>query len=81
MSTTTRISQKSDDIIHEIVTLTGKTKKDVIEKALEVYCHLERMRLLNEGYQRLRSDKFYWKEELKERQELDGTLQDGLEDE
>lgn len=35
----------------------------------------------NEGYARLKADKKTWKEELKERQELEGAVGDGLEDE
>jgi hypothetical protein len=38
------------------------------------------MRILNEEYERLRSDEKKWKQELDERQELDGTLADGLEE-
>jgi len=39
----------------------------------------ERMKLLNEQYEKLRSNKKLWAEELKERKELEGTLTDGLE--
>lgn len=46
---------------------------------LEVHQHHERMRLFNEGYQQLKSNKKAWKTELKERRELEGTLADGFE--
>lgn len=81
MALTARISQNSDSIIQELVIQTGKTKVEIIDEALECYRYHERMRLLNEQYERLRADKRAWKRELKERQELDGTLMDGLEDE
>ena len=58
---------------------TGKTKIDIIEDALKSYRFHERMRILNDEYERLRSDKKAWAEELEERQELEGTLLDGLE--
>lgn len=35
---------------------------------------------INEGYARLKADKKAWEEELKERQELEGTGGDGLDD-
>jgi hypothetical protein len=36
---------------------------------------------INEGYARVKADKKAWEEELKERQEFEGTIGDGLEDE
>lgn len=80
MALTARISSTSDQIIEELVNTTGKTKVDIIEEALKSYRFHERMRLLNDEYERLRSDKKAWAEELKERKELDGTLPDGLEE-
>ncbi|WP_194847439.1 hypothetical protein [Candidatus Neptunochlamydia vexilliferae] len=53
---------------------------EIIESALEIYRHKERMRLLNESYGQIRSNKTAWKEELKEREELEGTLEDGFEE-
>lgn len=76
-----RISQESDAIIEEIINETGKSKIVVIEEALKLYRFRERMRLFNESYERLRSDKKLWNQELKVREDLDGTLNDGLEDE
>lgn len=81
MALTARISQNSDAIIQELVHQTGKTKVEIIDEALECYRYHERMRLLSEQYERLRADKKAWKRELKERQEIEGTLMDGLEDE
>lgn len=78
MSYTSRISVKSDEIIHEMISITGKAKIEIIEEALEIYRYQERMRLFNEAYDKLKSDKKSWKQELKERQELEGTLEDGL---
>jgi len=78
---TARISSRSDSIIKEMISLTGYSKIDVIEYALETYRRNERMRLFNEGYQNLKSDKSKWEEELKDREELEGTIADGLEEE
>ncbi len=81
MAHTARISSMSDDIIKDLVDKTGKSKIVIIEEALESYRFRERMRLFNESYAKLRANKKAWAQELKEREELEGTLQDGLEDE
>ena len=81
MAQTARISSRSDLIIQEMVLLTGCSKTEVIEHALEVYRRNERMRLMNEAYQNLKADKLAWKEELKDRKELEGTIIDGIEEE
>lgn len=81
MALTARISPNSDAIIQELVFKTGKTKVEIIDEALEAYRFQERMRILSEQYERLRADEKAWEQELKERQELEGTLMDGLEDE
>ncbi len=80
MALTARISPVSDHIIEELVSTTGKSKVDIIEEALKSYRFHERMRLLNEEYERLQKDKKAWAEELEERKELEGTLLDGLEE-
>lgn len=81
MAQMSRISAKSDKIIHEMITITGKAKIEIIEEALEIYRYHERMRLFNEGYEKIRSNKKAWKKELEERKELEGSLKDGLENE
>lgn len=81
MARTARISPMSDAIIHELANKTGKSKIVIIEEALESYRFRERMRLFNESYENLQADKKKWAEELKERNELEGTLMDGLSDE
>lgn len=80
MAQTARISPKSNNIIQEMSRLTGKSKVEIIESALENYRHKERMRLFNDNYQKLKKDKKAWSLELEERKHLEGTLNDGLED-
>lgn len=51
----------------------------IIEKLMKDYKENnknERMQLMNEAYKNLQSDKSSWKEELKERDELEGTIDD-----
>jgi hypothetical protein len=81
MAQTARISNRSDAIITEMASLTGQTKVEVIELALETYRREQKMQLFNEGYRKLRSDKEAWNEELKERKEWEGTIGDGIEEE
>jgi DNA repair exonuclease SbcCD ATPase subunit len=78
MPLTARISPISNAIILELVSSTGKTKTEIIEKALKTYRYQERMRLLNESYAELKLNKKNWENELKERDDLDGTAADGL---
>lgn len=80
MAQTARISPRSDSIIQEISQLTGKSKVEIIESALETYQHNERMRLFNDSYHMLLKNKKTWQEEQKERKVLEGTLKDGFEE-
>lgn len=81
MANTARISPESDAIIEELAHKTGKSKIVIIEEALESYRFHERMRMFNESYAKLKNDDDLWKSELQDRQELEGTIGDGLEDE
>lgn len=80
MAQTARISSRCDAIIREMVNLTGHSKVEIIEHALEAYRRNERMRLLNEAYRNLQANQSAWEEELKEREEIEGTINDGLEE-
>lgn len=81
MAQTARLSTRSNDIIEEITSITHSNKIEIIEKALETYRHLVRMRQLNKSYQVLRSNRTAWNQEKRERKILEGTLSDGLEKE
>ena len=80
MALIAKISPRSNAIINEIAAKTGKNKITIIQEALETYRYKERMRLLNEEYESLRTNNKLWKQELEERKELEGTLLDGLEE-
>ena len=81
MGQTTRINKKSDMLLKKMVSLTGMNKVEILEEALKVYLHYESMRCLNNDFERLRSNKKAWNEEVEERNILEGTLEDGLEEE
>ncbi len=81
MASTIRVSSRGQLIIEDIVKMTKKQKVEILEEALEDYRFRERMRILSEDFDRLRSNEEAWQQELEERRELDGTIGDGLEDE
>lgn len=54
---------------------------EIKQEALELYRYHERMQLFNEAYSKLRLDEKASKNELKEREELVGTLGDGIDNE
>lgn len=79
MGETVRISHTSDMIINDLVSLTGKSKIAVLDEALESYYFHLSMKVIQDQYKNLKSNSKQWKEELTERNELEGTLMDGLE--
>jgi hypothetical protein len=76
-----RISPTSEAIIQDLIKQNRQIRMVIIEEAPESYRFRKRMRLFNESYERLRTDKKAWADELADREELEleGTLMDGLE--
>lgn len=81
MAVSAKITEQSKELVDEIAILTGETRMSIIEKAMINYKRQIDMKQFDEDYARLRSNEQLWKEELREREELDGTLEDGLSDE
>ncbi len=81
MAIQAKISNRSKKIIQEIVSETGESQIAVIEHAVLAYHREWCIKKVNEAYERLKQNKNAWQEELKERSILEGTLEDGLEDE
>jgi predicted transcriptional regulator len=79
--TTAKISALSARRLHRLQSLYHKPKTVIIDLALKNYENQILLDEINEGYARLKADKKAWKEELQERQELEGTIGDGLSDE
>jgi deoxyribodipyrimidine photolyase-like uncharacterized protein len=79
--TTAKISQKTARILERLQRRYHKPKTVLIDLALKKYEDQILLEEINEGYARLKADKKAWEEELKERQEIEGTVGDGLEDE
>lgn len=79
--TTAKISVKTARILDRLQIRYHKPKTVLIDLALKKYEDQLLLEEINEGYARLKADKKAWEEEIKERQELEGTIGDGLEDE
>lgn len=79
--TTAKISPKTARILERLQRRYDKPKTVLIDLALKKYEDQMLLEEINEGYARLKADKKAWEEELQERQELEGTLGDGLENE
>jgi molybdopterin synthase catalytic subunit len=80
MAIQAKISERSKKIIREIVHDTGESQIAVIEHAVLAYHREWRLQKLNESFNQLRQNKGAWKEELRERELLDKTFGDGLDE-
>ena len=78
---TAKISEESNLILNRLHRRLHKSKTALINQALKRYEEQIFLDEINEGYARLKADKKAWEEELIERQELEGTIGDGLNDE
>lgn len=72
--TTAKISQKSARILDRLQRRYHKSKTILIDLALKKYEDRILLEEINEGYARLKADKKAWEEELKEREEIEGTF-------
>jgi len=79
--TTAKISPQSALILNRLQKRFHRPKTALIDQALKNYEKQLLLEEINEGYARLKADKEAWKEELRERKELEGTIGDGLQDE
>ncbi len=79
-SSTIRINDKTLRLIKEIVGRTGKSKQEVLDKAIEDYRRKQFIMEANEAYAALKSNPEKWREEIKERKEWD-EISEGLRDE
>ena len=77
-STTVRITPRAHKALRELSKSTGKPMRFVIESALEAYKRTRFWDACDSAYTRLRSNPKQWAEVVKEREEWDATLSDGL---
>lgn len=79
MSKIIRITQKSYEQLSQLEQESGCSKQDIIEQAIEKLSREKFMEDVAQAYDKLKSDKNLWKEELEERAEWE-MINDGLED-
>lgn len=79
--TTAKISLNTARILERLQRRYKKPKTVLIDLALKKYEDQMLLEEINEGYSRLKTDKKAWEEELKERQELEGTIGEELDNE
>ena len=81
MSKLVRISDMAYSKLDQMAQITGNSRQDIIDQAIN---NLEREAILkqaNEAYVRMASNKKEWQEEQEELDLWESTLEDGLEDE
>ncbi|MEA3401326.1 MAG: toxin-antitoxin system protein [Armatimonadota bacterium] len=81
MSTTVRVSDETHRTLREISERRGEPMTQVLADAVDRLRDEDLLQRTNEAYARLRADSHTWKEVMRERAEIEGTLADGLENE
>lgn len=79
-STTVRISDSTWKVLRELSDKIGEPMQAILDKAIEDFRRKLFLEEANKAYLRLRNEPEKWNEELKERQEWDAALLDGLEE-
>lgn len=80
MSKIVRISDEAYSRLSLLESELDNSKQEVIAKALESLARETLLSRANKAYKALRDNPKLWQEELKERAELEGTLNDGLDE-
>lgn len=76
-----RISAQVAENLNQLSKMTGKSKQDILKKAIEAYAREQFLAKANAEYAKFKKNKKAWKEEQQELAEWDITLEDGLSDE
>ncbi len=80
MSKTVRISEETNENLDQLSKSIGKSKQDIVERAVELFVRQLFLKKAHKAYAALKNDKKAWEEELEERGEWDITLNEGLKD-
>ncbi len=78
---TVRVNEKTIKNLNEIVKKTGQSKQEILDRAVEEYRRKHFIMEANKAYTFLKNNPEKWQEEIKEREEWEITLEDGLRDE
>jgi hypothetical protein len=79
-STTIRINPKAHTILQRIAKQSGESMQASLSKAIELYRRQIFLQKANAAFNTLRKDHKAWQEELKEREDWDAVLLDGMKD-
>ena len=79
-STTIRINPKAHIMLQRIAKQSGESMQASLAKAIELYRRQIFLQKANVAFDALREDPKAWQEELKERENWDVTLLDGIKD-
>lgn len=77
-TTTVRISKSTQARLRELASDLGEPVQVVLDKAIEAYRRQRFLEAANEAYARLHKDNARWQDLVREQQEWDSTLQDGI---
>ena len=77
---TVKISKSSHDALLQLAETSGESMQTILERAIENYRRTKFLIEANQAFEKLRQNEELWQDELKERQEWDQTIADGLEE-
>ena len=77
-TTTIRVSTQTRDKLHLLADATGVSMQKILDDALESYRRQQILDEANDAYAALRNDPEAWEELVRERQQWEATLLDGL---
>jgi predicted transcriptional regulator len=79
-SETVRIKPETHAKLKELASKAGESLPNTLERAIDAYYREQFLADVNRAYAALRADPKAWAQELAEREAMEGTLADGLED-
>ncbi len=79
-SATVRINPNAHTMLRRIAKQSKEPMQSTLTKAIELYCREKFLQKANAAFDALRKDPKAWQEELKEREDWDVTLLDGIKD-
>jgi len=80
-TTTVRIPRETYEQLREMAAQLGQPMTTVMDEAIKEYKRELFFRQVEDDYRRLQGDPVAWQEYLADKEELDGSLMDDLEDE
>lgn len=79
-TTTIRVSKRTYEIVKGVSEQLNETMQNTIEKAIEEYRKKKFFEEMNDAFLKLKSEPDKWADEMREREEWEVTLADGLEE-